>query len=157
METSPITSCRDWAAAVQGHAAAAPSSVMNSRLLMCGWPPPGKRLCRAQHRGRLQSCVRPVDAVQEDCWPWGPRTESLLLERDRCPKECGRFVSVASDRPTVPSLDHLIGDGEQPRRQAESKCIGRVEVDHELELSRLHDWQIAGLLVLKNPPGIDSS
>jgi hypothetical protein len=25
---------------------------------MCGWPPPGKRKCSVQHRGRLQSCVR---------------------------------------------------------------------------------------------------
>jgi hypothetical protein len=28
---------------VTGHAAAPPSSVMNSRRFMCGWPPPGKR------------------------------------------------------------------------------------------------------------------
>src|SRR6516225_9825721 len=32
--------------AASGHAAAAPpSSVMNARLFMCGWPPPGKRSC----------------------------------------------------------------------------------------------------------------
>jgi hypothetical protein len=43
-----------------GHIAAAPpSSDMNSRLFMCGWPPPGKRKCCVPHRGRLQSCVRP--------------------------------------------------------------------------------------------------
>jgi hypothetical protein len=58
------------AGAPSGHAAAAPpSSVMNSRRLMCGWPPPGKRSLGVQHRGRLQSCVRPVDAARMDCWP----------------------------------------------------------------------------------------
>src|SRR5215831_9896041 len=38
-------------------------------LLMCGWPPPGKRSFGVQRRGRLQSCVRPVGAVRVDCWP----------------------------------------------------------------------------------------
>src|SRR5262245_15160169 len=76
-------------APVSGHAAAAPpSSEMNSRRFMCGWPPPGKRSFGVQRRGRLQSCVRPVGAVRVDCWPgWGPRTESSSLERDRCPDE----------------------------------------------------------------------
>jgi hypothetical protein len=47
-----------------------PSTVMKSRRrIMWGWPPPGKRSLGAQHRGRLQSCVRPVDAVRMDCWP----------------------------------------------------------------------------------------
>jgi hypothetical protein len=36
---------------------------------MSGWPPPGKRSFGVQHRGRLQSCVRPVGAVRVDCWP----------------------------------------------------------------------------------------
>ena len=40
-------------------AAAPPMSAMNSRLFMCGWPPPGKRSFGVQRRGRLQSCVRP--------------------------------------------------------------------------------------------------
>ena len=31
--------------------------------------PPRKRLWCAWCRGRLQSCVRPVDAVWADCWP----------------------------------------------------------------------------------------
>src|SRR5262249_5601566 len=39
----------------------------------------------------------------------------------------------------VTSLDRLVGDGKQPWRQAEAECIGGVEVDHQLELDRLHD------------------
>jgi hypothetical protein len=58
------------ARAASGHATAAPpSSEMNSRRFMCGWPPPGKRKCSVPHRSRLQSCVRPVGAVRVDCWP----------------------------------------------------------------------------------------
>src|SRR5262249_62193923 len=43
--------------------------VMKVRLIMCGWPPPGKRSFGVQRRGRLQSCVRPVGAVRVDRWP----------------------------------------------------------------------------------------
>jgi hypothetical protein len=64
------TFARCCARAASGHAAAAPpSSVMNLRRFMCGWPPPGKRKCSVPHRSRLQSCVRPVHAVRMDCWP----------------------------------------------------------------------------------------
>ena len=42
---NPITGIAACCArAASGHATAAPpSSVMNSRRFMCGWPPPGKR------------------------------------------------------------------------------------------------------------------
>jgi len=45
------------------------TTALNSRRLMCGWPPPCKRLCCAWGSRRLQSCVRPVGAVRVDCWP----------------------------------------------------------------------------------------
>src|SRR6516164_5361667 len=54
------------------------------------------------------------------------------------------------------SFDHLVGDGEQPGRKAEAEYLGGVEVDHELELGRLHDRQIGGLLALENPASVDT-
>jgi hypothetical protein len=36
-------------------------------------------------------------------------------------------------------FDHLVGDAEQPWREAETECLRGFEVDHELELGRLHD------------------
>jgi hypothetical protein len=57
------------AQAPSGEPAAPATSGMTSRRLMCRWPPPGKRKFGVQHIGRLQSCVRPVDAAKTDCWP----------------------------------------------------------------------------------------
>jgi len=37
----------------------------------------------------------------------------------------------------APLFDHLVGDGEQPRWEAEAECPGGVEVDHELKFDRL--------------------
>jgi hypothetical protein len=53
------------------------------------------------HVGRLQSWVRPVDAVRMDCWPWwGLRTEASSFERDRCPDETAGFSRLRRiDRP----------------------------------------------------------
>jgi len=36
-------------------------------------------------------------------------------------------------RAWVSLFDHLVGNGEQPWRDAEAECLGGVEVDHELD------------------------
>src|SRR5437879_3888924 len=53
-------------------------------------------------------------------------------------------------------LDHLVGHGEHPRRDSEAECLGGGQVDHELELDRLHDRQVGRLLALENPPSVDA-
>src|SRR5437773_7798009 len=69
----------------------------------------------------------------------------------------GKFHVEPPSPSSFTSFDHLVGDSEQPWREAEAECLGGVEVDHELELDRLHDRQLAGLLALENPAGIDTS
>src|SRR5262245_31011422 len=55
------------------------------------------------------------------------------------------------------SLDHLVSDSEQSWREANAECLRGVQVDHELELGRLHHRQVAGLFALENAAGIDTS
>jgi hypothetical protein len=40
-----------------------------------------------------------------------------------------------------PLLDHLVGDGNEPRRHLDAKHF-RVAGLMELELGTLHDWQV---------------
>src|SRR5262249_43265293 len=47
-------------------------------------------------------------------------------------------------------FDHLVGEGEQLVRHREPERLRSFQVDHQLEPSRLHDWQIAGLGALQN-------
>src|SRR5436305_12417272 len=53
-------------------------------------------------------------------------------------------------------LDHLVRNGEHPRRDSEAECLGGVEVDHELEFGGPGDRQVARLLALENPPSVDA-
>src|SRR5262249_48446405 len=54
------------------------------------------------------------------------------------------------------SLDHLVGEREQPIRHVETERLGGLEIDHELELGRLHHRRISRLLALEYSPGIDA-
>ena len=45
----------------------------------------------------------------------------------------------------VSLLDHLVGAGEQRRRNVDAKRLRGLEIDHQLELGRLLDRQIGGL------------
>src|SRR6476469_2935134 len=54
------------------------------------------------------------------------------------------------------SLDHLVGERQQVRRYFEPECLCSLEINHELELSRLHGGKVGRLDALENPPGIDA-
>ena len=56
-----------------------------------------------------------------------------------------------------PSLDHLVGAREKRWGQGETKYFGRLEVDDQFELARLHDWEIACFLSVQNTAGINAN
>jgi hypothetical protein len=43
------------------------------------------------------------------------------------------------------------------QRHGEVERLRGLEVDHELELGRLHDWQIGRFLTLENSPNVNAS
>jgi hypothetical protein len=43
------------------------------------------------------------------------------------------------------SFDHLVGELLEMQRHVKAECPGRLQVDDELELGRLHDRQVRGL------------
>ena len=65
----------------------------------------------------------------------------------------GSFVPESDIRiaATAPLFDHLVGNSEQFIRHVEAQCLGGVQVDDQLELGRLHDRKISGLLALEDP------
>ena len=52
----------------------------------------------------------------------------------------GHLSALGQKRTFHHSFDHLVGARDEPRRHGEAERLGRLEVDHQLELGRLLDW-----------------
>src|SRR5262245_45596744 len=63
-----------------------------------------------------------------------------------------RLVPTQQVNETLPLLDHLIRQEEQRWRHRDPQCPRCLEVDHQLELSRLGNRHAAGLAPLRTQP-----
>src|SRR5262245_19897122 len=53
------------------------------------------------------------------------------------------------------SLDDLVGTQQQRLRDREAECLGRLEIDDQLELRGLLDWKICGLGAFEDLVDVD--
>src|ERR1700756_5016067 len=84
----------------------------------------------------------------------------LLQERPNCciAMNC-RFVPEATKCTAAKRslFDHLVGAAKQIDREGDAERLGGLEIDDELDFRGLHDRQIARLLTLEDPTGIDAN
>src|SRR5215510_9919388 len=64
--------------------------------------------------------------------------------------------SDAARGPSTPSLDHLVGAGEQGRRHFKAKRAGGGQIDDQLELARLLYRQVGRLCTLEDFAGVNA-
>src|SRR5262249_22414347 len=62
---------------------------------------------------------------------------------------CSCFLHRALQQPT-PLFDHLVGSGEQSGRNFKAEGLRCRQINDEIELSRLLDWQVSRLSPAQN-------
>jgi hypothetical protein len=59
-------------------------------------------------------------------------------------------------RSKTASLDHLVGDGKYSWRNCKAERLRGLEMNHQLEFSRLQDRQVGGLVAIENAASVDA-
>src|SRR4051812_37213896 len=101
------------------------------------WPP---RSC-SRHNGLDPRC------------PLLPRKRTWSGAR-RMSAKCHERTHAAQQIASL--FDHLVGGRLQCERHCNAERLGGLEINHQLEFGRLHDWQVGGLLSFENTANIDA-
>src|SRR5262245_3616916 len=80
-----------------------------------------------------------------------PVSASLYMQINMCGRVMTRTRSAANC-----SIDDVVGDREQLVWYVQTKRLGRLRVDNQLELGRLNDRQVGGFGTIKNATHIDT-
>ena len=89
------------------------------------------------------------------------RPMQLILPTSSCPlhpksdrNAALPLMSAKCHYATLPRLfDHFVGEHKQVMRNGEAECLGRLQVDDEIEFGRLLDGNVGGLLAMQNHVG----
>jgi hypothetical protein len=98
---------------------------------------------RTRRRGRLRACTHKIAIGDSDvinvrfCPLCG-----LKSDISRGPRSANSGCEQSQQIALL--FDDLVGAGEQGRRHLEAECPRRDQVDNQIELGRLLDWQVGG-------------
>jgi hypothetical protein len=87
--------------------------------------------------------------VDVGCWP----DSSGPFHRRRFVGQCQKLTN-AVQQSCDDLFDYLVGERLYRVRHLDAECPGRLQVDDELELGRLRDWQVGRFLALEDAVGV---
>src|SRR5262249_19966849 len=96
-------------------------------------------------RGSIPHPMQSLYTLRDHCRQWPRNTR---YQADATPYLGRTSTGWIAPACLAHSFDHLVGEREQLIPDGEAKRLGSLEVEHQIELDRLQDWQVGLLLAL---------